>query len=219
MILTLLGITLLASAPPIPPPTCLTSNGKTACGYFCKASFSELRCASTPYGTCATFNGQVYCFDPTAAAIHHPPDEGLRPECKTVAGEAACGFNCLVANGKVACAQTPYGACREHYGQLVCWDPSEATIHEFGSDIRRPDCLTANTSIGCGYDCKADYSQVKCAATPRGRCEKHNEVLECFDPPILTQDAHTQPPDPEEIRKPKSQRRQENPAEPTKKER
>jgi hypothetical protein len=41
-------------------------------------------------------------------------------------------------------------------------------------------------------------------------------VLLCVDPPILTQCAHTQPPDPEEIRKPKSQRHEENPAEPSK---
>ncbi|WP_224241192.1 hypothetical protein [Hyalangium gracile] len=215
MLLTLLGITLLASAPPFPPPDCLSANGKRACGYSCRASFEEVRCASTPYGTCATFDGRVVCFDPPASAIHHPPDQGLRPECKGVAGQAACGFNCLVAKGRVACARTPYGVCREHYGQLVCWDPSEATIHEYGSDIPRPECLTASTALGCGYDCKADRSEVKCATPPRGRCEKQDSVFECFDPPILTQCAHTQPPDPSEIRKPKSQRQESKPATPT----
>src|SRR5690242_16620026 len=109
MLLTLLGVTLLASTPQIPPHQCLTANGKTACGYFCRSSVTDVRCASTPYGTCAHFNGQVICFDPSAAAIHHPPNEGLNPECKSVNGEAACGFHCIVAKGKVACAQTPYG--------------------------------------------------------------------------------------------------------------
>ena len=213
MLLSLLGVTLLASAPPIPPSSCLSANGKTACGYACRASFNSVRCASTPYGTCATFDGEVYCFDPPAAAIHHPPDEGLRPECKGVAGQAACGFHCLVAKGKVACAQTPYGVCREHYGELKCWDPSEGTIHEYGSDIPRPECLTASTALGCGYDCKADRAEVKCAATPRGRCEKHNSQLECFDPPLLTQCVHSRTPDPSEVRKPKSQRREEKQSE------
>jgi hypothetical protein len=209
MLLTILSATLLASAPPAPPVKCLTAHGQTACGYDCRASFSEVRCASTPYGTCALFNDRVYCFDPSAAAIHHPPDEGLRPECKSIAGEVACGFNCVIARGKVACAQTPYGVCREHFGELKCWDPSEATIHEWGSSIPRPTCLTASTAIACGYDCKADRSEVKCAATPRGRCERHDTVFECFDPPTLTQCSHTEPPDPDEVRKPKFQRKEE----------
>jgi hypothetical protein len=215
MILTLLGVTLLASSPSLPPPDCRVANGRQACGYFCKSSFSEIRCASTPYGTCATFDGRVVCFDPPDSVIHHPPNQGLRPECKNVAGQTACGFNCLIAKGKVACARTPYGVCREHYGELRCWDPSDDVIHQYGSDTPRPDCLTASTTLGCGYDCQTDRSEVKCASTPGGRCEKYNTVINCFDPPILTHGAHTQPPDPEEIRKPKSQRRDENAASPT----
>jgi hypothetical protein len=209
MILTLLGVTLLASAPPIPPPKCLTSNGKTVCGYSCRASFTDVRCASTPYGTCAHFNGEVICFDPPFSVVHHPPNEGLNPECKSVNGESACGFNCIMAKGKAACARTPYGVCREHFGELKCWDPSDDTIHAYGSDLQRPACLTASTAIGCGYDCKADRAEVKCAETPRGRCEKHGADLICFDPPTLTHCAHTQPPDPEEVRKPTYQRQEE----------
>ena len=158
------------------------------------------------------FNGEVHCFDPPFASIHHPPDEGLRPECKTVAGDAACGFNCLVAKGKVACAQTPYGVCREHYGQLKCWDPPESVIHEYGSQMPRPSCLTASTTLECGYDCKSDRSEVKCAGTPGGRCEKRDSELICFDPPLLSHCAHGAPPAPEEVRKPRHQRQEEKPA-------
>ncbi|WP_224362961.1 hypothetical protein [Hyalangium versicolor] len=209
MLLTLLGVTLLASTPNIPPSTCLNANNRSACGYSCRSTFADVRCAMTPYGTCSTFEGRVVCFDPPTAAIHHPPDEGLRPECKGVAGSTACGFNCLIAKGKVACAQTPYGVCREHYGELRCWDPPEGIIHEYGANTPRPQCLTSGTGIACGYDCKSDRSEVKCATTPRGRCEMHDNVLECFDPPALAQCVHGHTPDPEEIRKPKSQRKSE----------
>ncbi|WNG43773.1 hypothetical protein F0U60_06435 [Archangium minus] len=209
MLLTILGIALLASTPSIPPVSCLSANGKTACGYSCRASADDVRCASTPYGTCGMFHGKVSCFDPSPAAIHHPPDEGLRPECEGIGNEAACGFNCLVTRGKVVCAKTPYGVCREHFGELKCWDPPESSIHELGAELPRPTCLTASTAIACGYDCKNSRTEVKCAATPRGRCEKDDFRLECFDPPSLLQCAHGQPPDPAEVRKPKSQRREE----------
>ena len=209
MLLTLLGLTLLASAPAIPPTTCESVPGKTACGYSCQRSADDVRCASTPYGTCGMFHGEVYCFDPSFAAIHHPPDEGLRPECKAMGNEAACGFNCVVAQGKVACARTPYGVCREHFGELKCWDPEESTLHELGAETPPPTCLSASTAIACGYDCKNNRTEVKCAATPRGRCEKDDFRIQCFDPPSLLQCAHTQPPDPAEVRKPKHKRREE----------
>ncbi|WP_309891214.1 hypothetical protein [Archangium sp.] len=208
MLLTILGLTLLASTPSVPPVSCQFVNGKRACGYSCQSSVDDVRCASTPYGTCGMFHGKVYCFDPPLAAIHHPPDEGLRPECKAIGDEAACGFNCLVAKGKVACARTPYGECREHLGELKCWDPPESVIHELGAETPRLACLTASTAIECGYDCKASRAEVRCAATPRGRCEKDDFRLECFDPPSLTHCAHVQPPDPAEVRKPKYQRKE-----------
>jgi hypothetical protein len=150
----------------------------------------------------------VYCFDPSPASIQHPPDEGLLPECREVRGQVACGFNCLVTDGKVACAKTPYGVCREHFHELTCWDPPELAIHEFGAEIPRPTCSTASTAIGCGYDCKANPAEVRCAQTPRGRCVKDHFKLECFDPPVLVQCAHTGLPDPAEVRKPKWKRKE-----------
>jgi hypothetical protein len=214
MLLTLLGITLLASAPPTPQVSCLTAHGKTACGYSCRSSTTDVRCASTPYGTCSVLGDQVHCFDPLLASIHHPPDEGLRPECKRVGNEVACGFHCLVAKGKVSCARTPYGVCREHFGELLCWDPPESVIHEFGAELPRPTCQTASTTLACGYDCKTTRSEVQCARTPRGRCVQDNFKLSCFDPPSLLECSHSQPPDPAEVRKPKYQREAEKSTEP-----
>lgn len=204
MLLTLLSLTLLASAPP--QVTCLYANGETVCGYACRASSTGARCASTPYGTCSLFNDEVTCVDPLPASIHHPPDEGLAPECKEARGKTACGFNCLVSNGNVACAKTPYGLCREHFGELTCWDPPEESIHEFGAELPRPTCQTASTAIACGYDCKTNPAEVRCARTPRGRCVKDGFRLECFDPPVLLQCAHSEPPPPDEVRKPKWKR-------------
>lgn len=213
MFLTLLGVSLLASTPALPPASCKTANGETACGYACTVSTREVRCANTPYGVCTLLHGEVHCFDPPLVSIHHPPDEGLRPECKEVRGEVACGFNCLVTKGKVACARTPYGVCREHFGKLTCWDPSEAVIHEFGSQLRRPECTSGGTTtLACGYDCKTHHAQVMCAQSPRGRCEKEPLGVDCFDPPSYVQCAHSQPPDPAEVRKPKAQRREEQAA-------
>jgi hypothetical protein len=208
MILTLLSVTLLAAAPQIPPAQCVTANGKTGCGYACRAASNEVRCASTPYGTCATFGTEVICFDPPASVVHHPPNKGLSPMCRRGAFESACGFNCLVVNGKAACSRTPYGVCKAHFNELRCWDPPESSIHESGAEIPQPSCLTASTAMECGYDCKTSRAEVKCASTPRGRCERRGNEITCFDPPTLTQCSHAQPPDPGEVRKPKSQRQE-----------
>jgi hypothetical protein len=208
MLLVLLSVSLLASTPPPPKASCLSVNGRTACGYACRASTTEVRCASTPYGVCGMFGGEVHCFDPLPASIHHPPDEGLVPECKAVRGEVACGFNCLVSQGRVACAKTPYGVCREHFHELTCWDPPEATLHEFGRELPRPTCQTASTAIACGYDCKVNPAEVRCAQTPRGRCVKDAFTLECYDPPPLVQCAHSELPSPEEVRKPRWKRQE-----------
>ncbi len=205
MLLTLLSLTLLASSPP-PRASCLYAHGKSVCGYSCRESATDARCASTPYGVCSVFNGEVHCFDPLPASIHHPPDEGLVPECKEVRGQVACGFNCLVTQGKVACARTPYGVCREHFQELTCWDPPEATIHEFGTELPRPACLSDSTALACGYDCKSSRAEVRCAQTPRGRCVKDGVQLDCYDPPTLVQDAHAELPHPDDVRKPKGKR-------------
>ncbi|WP_338864458.1 hypothetical protein [Myxococcus stipitatus] len=215
--LPILALLLLASTPPRPlppqdtPPTaprvepvpqpspqCLTSHGQTACGFKCRSSNLNLACAQTPYGTCEVLSGQVHCWDPPRVAIQHPPKNSVFPECKSVRGQVACGFNCKVNNGEVACNTTPYGVCTTHFGRLVCWDPPDSVIHEYASATPTPRCLNASEAIACGYDCKSLRGEVRCASTPRGVCaiNGRDQQFTCFDPPSLLHCDHSEPPPP-----------------------
>src|SRR5689334_11698439 len=120
-------------APRPPPPQCVSSQGRTVCGYQCKTSSSHAACARTPYGVCQLLAGNIHCWDPPRVAIAHPDKSGTKPECKEIRGKVACGYNCRVANGEVACNNTPHGVCTTHFERLVCWDPPESVIHEQGA--------------------------------------------------------------------------------------
>ncbi|AGC47355.1 hypothetical protein MYSTI_06082 [Myxococcus stipitatus DSM 14675] len=218
--LPILALFLLASTPAIPPPrpappapvtppprvepapqpvpNCLSSQGQTACGFNCQSARGGIACAQTPYGTCAVHAGQVHCWDPPRVAIQHPSKSSASPECKEVRGKVACGFNCRVNNGEVACNTTPYGVCKTHFGRLVCWDPPASVIHEYASDTPTPGCLNASESIACGYGCKAIRGEVHCASTPRGVCaiNSRSNQFTCFDPPSLLHCDHSEPPPP-----------------------
>lgn len=202
--LTLLALMWLTSAPPESSPAaspqatpqCLTSQGRTVCGFQCRSSGTDAACARTPYGVCQTFNGRVHCWDPSQAVIHHPRSGGSRPECKESRGQVACGYNCRINNGEVACNRTPYGVCTVHFGRQVCWDPSDTVIHAYGAQTPQPRCVNASESIACGYDCKTDRAEVRCAATPRGVCRIDNGNFTCFDPPVLLHCDHSAPPSP-----------------------
>ncbi len=52
---------------------CVSSETSFACGWDCKRSRSEVRCAQTPRGTCAVNEGKLVCFDPPVPAVSHPP--------------------------------------------------------------------------------------------------------------------------------------------------
>lgn len=211
--LPMLALLLLASAPhkprvveepppPPPPPTpeCISSRGRTVCGFQCKTSASDLDCAQTPYGTCEVTNGGVYCWDPPRVVIHHPPRTPVSPECKSVRGKVACGFNCRLSNGEVACNNTPYGVCTTHFGKLVCWDPPESVIHEYAEATPRPWCVNASEDIACGFDCKSTRTEARCASTPRGVCKLVDQQFTCFDPPSLLHCVHGGPPEPARAR-------------------
>lgn len=51
---------------------CLQTNSSFACGWDCKESYREVKCAQTPQGTCAVFEGRIVCFDPPIPPINHP---------------------------------------------------------------------------------------------------------------------------------------------------
>jgi len=61
VLLVALGATGDASA-----SDCLTSGGKTACGFHCVSGEGQVRCAQTPTGVCSVSSGVVACWDPPA---------------------------------------------------------------------------------------------------------------------------------------------------------
>ena len=64
---------------------------------------------------------------------------------------------------------------------------SEEAPERTGRPARKeagPSCLSVLGREACGYDCKiAHAAEVKCAATPQGRCFEGSGQLICFDPP------------------------------------
>ncbi|XXF77882.1 hypothetical protein P2318_33250 [Myxococcaceae bacterium GXIMD 01537] len=190
--LSLLTVLLLAASP-TPSPVesqCVSAQGRTACGYACRATGTQARCAQTPAGMCTVLQGEVYCFDPPRAVIHHPPGASTTPSCRQSGNAVACGYGCSVSEGRVACARTPYGVCSLLNGQQVCWDPSEQTIHQYGATLPTPQCRAAGSTVACGYACQATLGQVACARTPAGRCTAQGGQVSCWDPPALHHCSH-----------------------------
>ncbi len=46
-----------------------------------------------------------------------------------------------------------------------------------------PECRTSGMQTACGFHCRAELDEVKCAQTPQGRCERIERRLVCWDPP------------------------------------
>jgi hypothetical protein len=97
---------------------CVTSAGTAACGYDCKSAAGTVACAQTPWGRCVTTAGRVFCGDPSKRVIFS--GEVTPVECRTSAGNAACGYDCKTAAGTVACASVPWGRCITSAGRVVC---------------------------------------------------------------------------------------------------
>jgi len=165
---------------------CLNSEGKTACGYHCLASFGEVRCAQRPDGMCIAGVGTVACWDGPpllrAVFLDRPP----RPQCVASAGQVACGYQCVVNYDRVLCAQTPFGACKANEGRLVCWDPPGQIIASLGLRTPRATCISNYGKVACGYDCVANFGMVRCAKTPNGFCRAERDQLICWDPPLTS---------------------------------
>ena len=190
-----LGIALLAAAlltlkdvhaqdSGVPPPQCLHSYGKTACGYGCKASDRQVRCAQTPQGVCSVGSGILACWDPPplvkAIFGRHAP----RPSCVTSSGQTACGYHCVANYDQVQCAQTPFGACRANEGKVACWDPPAAVLASRQETTPRASCEIGFGKVNCGYHCIANHGVVRCAETPDGTCRAERDTVYCWDPPL-----------------------------------
>jgi len=173
-----------ALEPGAPDPQCLHSWGKTACGYACRASDSQVRCAQTPQGVCNVGSGIVACWDPPplvkAVLGRHAP----RPSCVTSFGQTACGYHCVANYDQVQCSQTPFGACRANDGKVACWDPPAAVLASHRATTPKASCESAYGKVGCGYHCIANHGVVRCAETPDGTCRAERDTVFCWDPPL-----------------------------------
>jgi hypothetical protein len=179
-------------------PTCISRFDQMACGYQCTANLTQLACAQTADGLCAKTPSRVVCWDP-------PPDvrqllrarpELPRPRCISGIGRVACGFHCVQAFGKVACADTPLGACADRFGDVRCWDPAPEVraAMESAGELTPASCETTLAATACGYHCEMAGQTVRCAATPWGTCERHFDQLACWDPAPELQAASTADP-------------------------
>lgn len=191
-----LTLALLSSAPNFPGsgpttgPTCRSIDGQVACGYACKSDGLRARCAQTPHGQCQVVDGQAVCFDPPAYVAKVYGDSLPKPECKTIDGVVACGYNCATDFGKVKCARTPAGVCRTFEGSITCFDPPAAVFALFGKSTPKVECRSHGAQLACGYKCLNSSEGVKCAATPLGVCKAENGRVTCFDPPASALCAH-----------------------------
>lgn len=50
---------------------CLRTNSGFACGWSCKESYREVKCAQTPGGKCSVIEGKIVCFDPPLTPVTH----------------------------------------------------------------------------------------------------------------------------------------------------
>jgi hypothetical protein len=52
-----------------------------------------------------------------------------------------------------------------------------------GQPLPTPECRTSGLTQACGYACRAELEQVRCAQTPEGFCQRLERQLVCWDPP------------------------------------
>jgi len=167
-------------------PTCVSLFDRTVCGYHCVSSVTDVACARTPEGLCASLGGRVTCWDPPpdvrALLASHP--EVPRPTCLSRGNDVACGFACARTLSHAACANTPLGACEASFNRLVCMDPAPEVRWrmEDTNRLEIASCVSSLKESACGYHCETAGQSVRCAATPDGFCHRHFDTLACFDP-------------------------------------
>lgn len=171
-----------------PTPECKAIDGQVACGYRCATQPGKVRCARTPAGICTGRSGKVVCFDPPAEVYAVYGQETPRTECKGYGEDVACGYNCTVGPGRVACSRTPMGVCKSDSLRLSCFDPPAGLLCSQGKSLPPLQCQSSDNQPVCGYNCTKAFSKSACAATPKGVCKVFDSEVVCFDPP-LTEEA------------------------------
>lgn len=172
---------------------CLTSSGKTACGFHCVASDGEVRCAQTAEGICSVSSGVVVCWDPPAVLRRVFGGRVPQASCVSSDGQTACGYGCETTDGHVLCAQTPFGQCDSTDGKLACWDPPAAVILAKRGHTPQAECVRASGKVACGYHCQTYDGAARCSETPEGTCSVEQGHLVCWDPPLDTYEVSFEP--------------------------
>lgn len=181
-LVTAVGNALATRGVRIARPTCVTSSGKTACGYHCVSGFDQVQCAETPWGTCRKGEGTLACWDPPAAVVASFRDGARIPEptCSSSSGKLACGYQCAATDGKVECTQTPEGICRAEQNKVTCLDPPPESRGVVYDPASARSCIETGSSPRlCGHHCVATSTRLACAATERGVCLESKGELAC----------------------------------------
>jgi hypothetical protein len=167
-------------------PSCIARDGQLACGFHCTSNLTQLACARTPEGLCTATPDHVVCWDPPPDVrwLLQTRDDITLPRCISSTSQAACGFACVQSGSRVACANTPMGACGSRFGELRCFDPAPEVrwAMEADDDLRPAECERTLSKVVCGYHCESTLDDVRCAATPWGSCVRHFDSLACWDP-------------------------------------
>ncbi len=172
------------NAAPVPPLECRVTSGQQVCGYACAATSSDVSCAKTPQGLCRVFDATIFCWDPPEEVRLHLTADLPAPTCIAKFGRRACGWACTSSSEELGCAKSPWGKCTTAYGNVICWDPPDALIHQGGEALFSSSCVTTQGVGACGWDCKTSFGRVACAQTPAGKCSAFQGRLDCFDPPL-----------------------------------
>jgi hypothetical protein len=168
--------------PYAPRPSCVTSFGQTACGYWCVANFDQVQCAQTPFGSCRANEGKVACWDPPAAVIATRRATTPRAVCESGFGQVSCGYHCIADRGVVRCAETPEGLCRSERDSVFCWDPpleSTSAVWNASSELA---CIDAGAKRSCGFRCLAIPNRGRCGASRGDSCRVKEDDIVCVSP-------------------------------------
>ena len=156
--------------PTVPPPSCVTNGGQTACGYQCIAAYDQVQCAQTPFGACRANGGRLVCWDPPAPVILSRRAATPVATCLLANDRVACGYHCEAYQGSLACAQTPDGTCRRQGGAVSCWDPPLDTPAVAYDPAAERACLAASDGRTCGFRCLATAHTSACGEARSDAC-------------------------------------------------
>lgn len=105
--------------------------------------------------------------------------------CTTAYQDVACGWNCVARYGQLECADWPGGACAAEFGRVECGPEAPAGWGAVSRDVefKPAQCIGHAKNITCGWDCKTQFSEAKCASWPGGACIRHRDTVVCGPEP------------------------------------